>query len=176
MTTKVATGERYLISFVRNGNKNPIVAAPKVYIALARSSLLRKKIPITTRDKKSSATARVSRNSLTDGLTRFPRKLNAPIANATSVGIATAHALAPVCRAIKMIAGKTIPESAQSPGSMISFGLLSPSRISRPIKTKKVKVNMWESTSQCYAQSENGALVYFSLLSTHAYFKPHALV
>ena len=76
---------------------NPIVAAPNVYIALARSSLLRKKIPIITRDKKSSATARVSRNSLTDGLTLFPRKLSAPIAKATSVGIATAHALVPVC-------------------------------------------------------------------------------
>jgi hypothetical protein len=56
-----------------------------------------------------------------------------------------------------MIAGKIIPESAQSPGSMISFGLLSPSRISSPINMKKVKVSKWESTSQSYAQSKNGA-------------------
>ena len=131
---------------MRKGNESPTTAAPKVYIAFARSSLLWKKIPITTNEKKSSATASVSRNSLTDGLTLFPRKLSAPIANVTSVGIATAQALAPVCRAIKIIAGKTIPESAQRPGSNISFGLFSPSRISRPINIKKVNVNRLEST------------------------------
>jgi hypothetical protein len=106
---------------------------------------------MTINEKKSSATANVSKKSLTDGFTLFPRILRAPIANATSVGMVTAHAFTPVWSAINISAGNIMPESAHKPGRIISFGLLRPSRISRPIKMKKAKVKRFESTSQCYA-------------------------
>ena len=67
------------------------------------------------------------------------------MARATSVGIATAQAFDPVLSPTKISAGTIIPASAQSPGSTTSFGRWRPSRISRPISTKNMKVRTFES-------------------------------
>ena len=145
---KVATGERYRISNFRWGRRKPIIAAPSVEMLLARLRCEWKKIPITTSDKKSSATARVNKNNRTEGLTRLPNKLKAPIASATSVGIATAQPCECVLAARNIRAGNTIPLRAHNEGSIASFAWVRPSRISRPINTKKMKVSNSESTNE----------------------------
>ena len=105
-------------------------------------------MPITTSEKKSSAIARVRRKNLTSGLIRFPRSESAPTASATSVGMETAQAGEFGFRAIKIIAGRSIPPSAQIPGKIASLGFSSPCRISSPIRRKKIKVRMCESMSK----------------------------
>jgi hypothetical protein len=46
---------------------------------------------------------------------------------------------------VNISAGTIIPAKAQSPGSTASFGRWSPSRISRPMSTKNMKVRTFES-------------------------------
>ena len=119
---------------------------------------------MTTSERKSSATASVRRNNLTDGFTRLPRILSAPIASATSVGIATAQALAPVCSAININAGTIMPESAHKLGRIISLGLFRPSRISSPMRIKKAKVRMCESIGRWYAYGTDAVRMLISLI------------
>jgi hypothetical protein len=115
-------------------------------MALARCKSFRKKIPITTNEKKSSAIARVNKKIRTLGLIVFPARLRTPIARATSVGIATAHACEPWLRNLKIRAGRIIPERAQRAGNIASFAFSRPSRISNPMRIKKMKVRISEST------------------------------
>jgi hypothetical protein len=105
---------------------------------------------MTTREKKSSATARVRRKSRTAGFTRLPKILKAPIASATSVGIETAQAREPGTKRVKIRAGRSIPPRAEIAGRIASLGRCSPSLISRPINTKKMKVKISESTVKEY--------------------------
>jgi hypothetical protein len=51
-------------------------------------------------------------------------------------------------REIKIIAGSSIPPSAQIPGNIASLGFSRPCRISSPIKRKKTKVKKCESMSK----------------------------
>jgi hypothetical protein len=76
----------------------------------------------------------------------LPKILRAPIASATSVGIETAHACEPGTKKVKIRAGRSIPPSAEIAGRSASLGRCSPSRISRPINIKKIKVRISEST------------------------------
>jgi len=115
-------------------------------MALERCKSFSKKIAITISEKKSSATARVIRNSLIDGFIRFPRIESAPIASATSVGMAIAQELEPGLSDIKIIAGANIPNAAHRAGKTNSLGLFRPCLISSPISVKKAKVKTFEST------------------------------
>jgi hypothetical protein len=72
------------------------------------------------------------------------------MARATSVGIATAHACDSGIRARKIKAGKSIPPRAEIAGRIASLGFCRPSRISSPIKRKKMKVSTSESMREEY--------------------------